>query len=144
MVLDPSNHPISINSSTHNNLTTAWVAAILLMVLGASRGAIVKDYLHSNIAYKASMHSSSTDIEPLMQAETLPRMTMRAKDMGLELQDEGVNYSEMAWSMVVCQKEYIEAALDAVDKEFGGVAGYLEAIGIDHRQQETFRAAMLI
>lgn len=86
---------------------TGFAAALLLSALGVSRDVIMDDFLLTNAFYRRAPGSSHTD---------LPQEVL-----------------DVLWRV---QAGFLEAALEAVDREHGGLEGYLGAIGIGPAERE--------
>ena len=93
---------------------TGFAAAMILMSLGVPRAVAMQDYLLTNELYR--MPSTVDGFAP---AEVL----------------------EVLWRV---QEPFLNAALDAVDKDYGGVASYLEnTLKVGPREQERLTALYL-
>jgi protein-tyrosine phosphatase len=93
---------------------TGFAAALLLSALGVSREAIMDDFLLTNALYRREPGASHTD---------LPQDVL-----------------EVLWRV---QAGFLEAALQALEREHGGVEGYLAAIGIGPAERERLVAHYL-
>ncbi len=86
---------------------TGFAAALILETLGVSRADIMQDYLLTNDLFK--MPDTTTSALPMEVLQVLWRV----------------------------QAPFLDAAMHAVDEDYGGVAGYLEkGMGIDAKQQQ--------
>jgi len=94
---------------------TGVVVALLLEYLKVSREAILEDYLRSDIFRRNIVSSGHVE-------------TNLRKSFGF------VPPEAMAMVLTGVQPEFLYAALAAIDAEWGGVAGYFEAAGIDWAQ----------
>ena len=101
-------------------------AAIILSILGVSREDIMKDYLISN---------QSKDLI----ARTLRRFSEQASDKKVAFNPD----SEIVKVMAGVKAEYLHAAFEEIDNHFDGINGYLEAVGITHREVDTLKARLL-
>lgn len=93
---------------------TGFAAALLLFALGTDRDAVMSDYLLTNQLYRRS---------PLMDAQG-PAHVMN-----------------VLWRV---QPAFLEAALDTVEREFGGLNRYLQGpMGLGPRELSRLRARLL-
>lgn len=93
---------------------TGFAAALLLFALGVDRDAVMSDYLLTNQLYRRS---------PLMDAQG-PAHVMN-----------------VLWRV---QPAFLEAALDTVEREFGGLNRYLQGpMGLGPRELSRLRARLL-
>ena len=95
-------------------------AALIKYALGVPEELISEDYLLTN---------ESTDL--------LERMIPRMQDQGMDLDME--TFKVLAGVRI----EYLIAALEEIEKHFGGVEGYLEAAGLDHSGRNHLRGKLL-
>jgi len=101
---------------------TGWLSALLLELLGVDRGAIVEDYLATN-GYARAVNAAIMD-------------AMRARGMAAD--------PDILLPVFEARPEYLSAAYAQVDREFGGVAGYLrDGLGIDETALAALRATLL-
>lgn len=91
---------------------TGFAAALILLALGVSREVVMQDYLLTNDLYRM----------PAMDDSRAPREVLH-----------------VLWRV---QTEFLDAALHAVDQDFGGVDAYL-ARQLDVREAERRRLAQL-
>lgn len=93
---------------------TGLAAALLLHALGVDGEVVMHDYLLTNQLYKV----------PALYASPLPS-----------------EVSRVLWGV---QPEFLQAAFDAMDADFGGVDGYLEkGLGLDAAQRQKLRGKYL-
>ncbi len=93
---------------------TGLAAALLLHALGVDGEVVMQDYLLTNQLYKV----------PALYTSPLPS-----------------EVSRVLWGV---QPEFLHAAFDAMDADFGGVDGYLEkGLGLDAAQRERLREKYL-
>lgn len=98
------------------------VAALLLAALGASREVIMDDYLLTNETAEA-------------RAEGVYRKLIAA--------GRGEADAAMMRDLFMAKREYMDAALDVVDRDFGGLDGYLrEGLGLSDSLLAGFRDRM--
>jgi protein-tyrosine phosphatase len=99
---------------------TGWAAASLLMLLGVSDDLVMKEYLLTN--------------DQLLPAEKA--IIDRFQALGGE--------AELLRPVIGVAPEYLEAALEAMRKEFGTIEGYFsEGLEIDEGAQQALRAAFV-
>lgn len=104
---------------------TGIAAALLLAALGASRDTIVADYLLSNQYLDAQHH-----------------IARAMADFGNLL---SISDTTALQALYEVRAAYIDAALDAIDKKYGGMGAYLEqAMGLDHQHIARLQARYLI
>lgn len=86
---------------------TGFAAALILLALGVPRPVVMQDYLLSNVLYPT----------PRTSAHQAPQEVLN-----------------VVWSV---REAFLEAALHAVDTDFGGVSRYLQdALAVGPREQE--------
>ena len=83
---------------------TGWAIATLLTVAGADRDAVLADYLLSNAAIES--------LRAWMQAHYSDAFAADEEILGVD-------------------RQYLQAAWDAMERNFGSFQGYLSAIGVD-------------
>ncbi len=93
---------------------TGFAAALLLSVLGVPRTTIMDDYLLSNTLYRRD-----------------PQIVAHGP----------VHVVDVLWQV---QPAFLQAALDCMDQDYGGLAQYLANVaGVDHTEQQKLRDALL-
>ncbi|RPK68806.1 Tyrosine-protein phosphatase precursor [Streptomyces sp. ADI96-02] len=97
---DPGARPVLFHCTAGKD-RTGWAAAVLLLILGASRETVRSDFLAVNPAVRAAF-------APYVQ----------------KFLDEGGDPA-VAAAVVEVRPRYLEAALDAVDERWGGLEGYV-------------------
>jgi protein-tyrosine phosphatase len=102
---------------------TGFVVAMVLAALEVPRDAIVDDYLES-----------SRRRPPAALAQALAMMG------GIEPTPRSLGAIE---TIAGVRTEFLDAALDAVARDFGSVPAYLRACGLDGQALDALRAAML-
>lgn len=95
---------------------TGWAIATLLTVAGANRDAIAADYLLSNTATES--------LRAWMQAQYGDAFLADNSILGVEL-------------------DYLDAAFESVERNFGSFDGYLDAIGIDETVRRRIRSRLV-
>ena len=112
--------PLVFNCSAGKDRTGVG-AALVLAALGVPRDTIVEDYLLSNDHYRPG-------------PEIAAAMSGRHGNWVLTLRPE------MMQVMLTVDASYLEAAFDALEREFGGIEAYLErALGVDGAAREVLR-----
>jgi len=95
---------------------TGWAISTLLLIAGADRDAVLADYLLSNTAIESLRDWLSKQYGDAYLAEN---------------------------SVLGVDESYLQAAWDSVDKNFGSMAGYLAAIGIDDEVAARIRRRLV-
>ena len=105
---------------------TGFGAAIILRALNLADEFIFEDYLISNQASELGENMKK-------------KMLQQASAVGRDIQpdDEIINV------LSGVKKEYLEAAFLEIDEHFGGIAGYLDAIGIKDNEQSRLRQRLV-
>lgn len=86
---------------------TGFAAALILLALGVPRSVVIQDYLLTNEFYRMPAHSASA----------LPQEAL-----------------QVLWRV---QVEFLDAAMHAVDADYGGVQSYMEsALGVGAKERE--------
>jgi protein-tyrosine phosphatase len=99
---------------------TGWAAAAILLLLGVPERLVMEEYLLTN-------------------AQLLPA----EKPVFDRFQAQGGD-PELLRPVIGVEREYLEAALDEMGREFGTIEGYFaEGLGIDAEAQGAVRAALL-
>jgi protein-tyrosine phosphatase len=111
---DESAYPILIHCTQGKDRTGLSIILVLLLC-DVNLDAIVSDYTLS---------------EPELESEKEERME-EIRSIGL---DE---------SFAKCPPQFCQIVLDHLDAKYGGIAKYLESIGVDHSQQQTIRQTLL-
>ncbi len=100
-----------------------WGSALVQAVLGVSREAILADYLFTNECLK-------DEIANMM--ETLKRIT------------KGTNVANSGRALIEAREEYLLAAFDEIDRQYGSMDAFLEqGLGVDAAMKARFRAKYL-
>lgn len=101
-------------------------AAIILSVLGVDRQTIIHDYLISNEASE-------------LLDRTRERVLQRARDEGREAKIDEAILRVMAG----VQADYLKSAFDEIERFYGGVDGYLEAVGVKTAERNHLVSKLL-
>jgi protein-tyrosine phosphatase len=109
---------------------TGFVVATVLETIGVDRDAIVADFLRSNAAV------------PQLRARI---SEMIAQRQDTELTPEVVTFTEARLSdgVLGVREEYLVAARQAIDDEFGSLDGYLRDSGVSEADVDRLRGALL-
>ena len=109
---------------------TGFVVATLLETVGVDRDTIVADFLRSN------------DAVPQLRAHIYEMIRQRSD---AELTPEVVTFTEARLSdgVLGVREEYLAAARQTIDEEFGSLDGYLRDAGITEADVDRLRAALL-
>ena len=93
---------------------TGFAAALILLALGVPRNVVMQDYLLTNLFFRT----------PDASASQLPQEVL-----------------QVLWRV---QEEFLDAALHAVDTDYGGVQPYLEtALGVGPKEHQRLAALYL-
>jgi protein-tyrosine phosphatase len=109
---------------------TGFVVATVLEAIGVDRDTIVADFLRSN------------DAAPQLRARISEMIAQRRE---AELTPEVVTFTEARLSdgVLGVRAEYLAAARQAIDEEFGSLDGYLRDAGISATDVDKLRSALL-
>jgi protein-tyrosine phosphatase len=109
---------------------TGFVVATVLETIGIDRDTIVADFLRSN------------DAAPQLRARISEMISQR---QDTELTPEVVTFSEARLSdgVLGVREEYLAAARQTIDEEFGSLDAYLRASGISESDVERLHGALL-
>lgn len=110
--------PLLLHCAAGKDRTGAFVA-LLLQILGASPAAVMEDYLASNRYFEEAQRYFLARINQLDVPATTWHPLLRA------------------------EREYLVAMQDAIDKQSGGLDGYLRKIGIGPDERAAIRLNML-
>ena len=106
---------------------TGFGAAIILRVLGVKDEFIFEDYLISNQASELSQNMKQ-------------RMLEQASATGEEMRPD----EDIIGILASVKREYLQDAFTEIDEHYGGISGYLEAIGISTTEQSLLRHRLLV
>ena len=119
-------HPASLPALLHctqGKDRTGFAAALVLLALGVPEGAVMDDYLLTNV-YTASQ---------------IERTLLYLRWWFFSRQD-----AEVVRPLLQVRRDYLQAALDVIHEEYGGVDHYLsEMLGVDEPRREQLRALLL-
>lgn len=109
---------------------TGFMVALVLETIGVARDAIVADFLRSNEAV------------PQLRVQILEMIQQRSDT---ELTAEAVTFTEARLSDEVLgvREEYLDAARQTIDENYGSLDGYLRAAGISEADVDRLRVALL-
>lgn len=101
-------------------------AALILTLLGVNRQIIIHDYLVSNEAEELFIR---------MRARMGPKVG--EKDLPHEVDDEIIRI------LSGVREEYLHGAFEEIDEHYGGIHGYMEAIGISAADEQHLKDRLL-
>jgi protein-tyrosine phosphatase len=131
-VMDPASWPTNLHCTAGKD-RAGWGAAMILLALGVPRQTVMEDYLLSEV-YRAEEN----------EATVATVRTVVAAIRGVtpeEIPDEELDGLR---ALIGVRAEFLQAAFDALDEEFGDVDTYLtEGLGVTPAELEAFRDAML-
>ncbi|CAM5612753.1 Tyrosine-protein phosphatase OS=Streptomyces cyaneofuscatus OX=66883 GN=G3I52_01335 PE=4 SV=1 [Streptomyces cyaneofuscatus] len=117
---DPAARPVLFHCTAGKD-RTGWAAAVLLMILGASRETVRQDFLAVNPAVRAAF-------APYVQKFL-----------------DGGGDPAVAAAIVEVRPRYLETALDAMDERWGGLGGYVRTgLRIPEPVLERLREGLVI
>jgi len=122
---DAAHYPV-LEHCTAGKDRAGTLAALLLMLLNVPKETVIQDYV---------LTAEITDVEALiLRWENLLKTGTRVPP-GVTLED---------WMPVLgCPVETIERLIDWVDREHGGIGGFLTSIGVPPGQQAAVRRILL-
>jgi protein-tyrosine phosphatase len=114
-------HPVLFHCSAGKD-RTGWLSAVLLELLGVDRETIAADYLATNGYAQATNNA-------IMEA-------MRARGTVVD--------RDVLLPVFEARAEYLAAAYTQVDRDYGGMDGYLrDGLGLDGAVRSQLRAVLL-
>jgi protein-tyrosine phosphatase len=121
VLLNADAYPVLIHCRAGKD-RTGFMCALVEHTIGVERAAIFQDYLETNNHFGL----------------VTPRMMRMMKIFSLgHLQIENVRASLSA------REEYLQAALDQIDRNHGGLAEYLAKCGVTEKEIETLRELLV-
>lgn len=102
---------------------TGFVAAMMLAALGVSHDAIERQYLESAGRITA--------------AATAASRTMFREKLGTDIDEAAIRV------MMGVERDFIAAAFAVVDRDYGGIDGYLRRFGVDDATRTAFAERLL-
>jgi protein-tyrosine phosphatase len=108
---------------------TGFTVSTVLEAVGVDRDAIMADFLRSNAAV------------PQLRESILESIRNRAEDTT----DEMVTFAEarLTEEVLGVREGYLDTARKAIEDNFGGLTGYLEALGVTDDDLAKLRASLL-
>lgn len=94
-----------------------FATILVLYLLDFKMEDIIEDYLSTNLFYEENVAS-------LMKIY-------------------GSDYEEILWSVFGVRKEYVDIMMSSIKEKFGGMEGYLEAMGITSQDRSTLKRIYL-
>jgi protein-tyrosine phosphatase len=120
-VMDPASQPTNLHCTAGKD-RAGLGAALVLLTLGVPEETVMEDFLLSN-EYRAEEN-----------AKTLQTLSALLDPSELEVMR----------SLLEVREEYLQAALDTMEEEYGSVDGYLrKGLGITPRERARFQKLML-
>jgi protein-tyrosine phosphatase len=109
---------------------TGFTVAVVLEAIGMGRDAILADFLRSN------------DAVPQLRESILESIRNRAAETSTP---EIVTFAEARLTDAVLgvSEEYLDAAKESIDREYGSLTNYLDALGVTPGQVSRLRSALL-
>ncbi len=128
-IADPVNRPTNVHCSAGKD-RAGWASALVLRTLGVPEETVMEDYLLSN-EYLAEYNA-----ERLAQVRTLVA--------GINgVPEEDVDLTDLE-ALLTVRAEYLQAAFDAVDEQYGSFDAYLtEGLGLTEAEIDAFRDSLL-
>ncbi|MDN2481366.1 tyrosine-protein phosphatase [Vibrio agarivorans] len=129
LVADPDNHPLVFHCS-HGVHRTGTATAVLLSALGVDWESVREDYLLSN-TYR--LDETNHRVEAL-------------RDLAAKHQDIAPSEVDMTniHAFYYLQGAYIDATIDEINQEYGGIDGYvMQELGINQEELTRLRSVML-
>ena len=128
-IADPENRPTNVHCSAGKD-RAGWASALVLRTLGVPEETVMEDYLLSN-EYLAEYNA-----ERLAQVRTLV-----AGINGVPEEDVDLTNLE---AVLGVRAEYLQAAFDAVDAQYGSFDAYLtDGLGLTEAEIAAFRDSLL-
>lgn len=122
-MLDEDKLPVVIHCHAGKD-RTGFTCAVLLTALGVSPDDIMEDYLLS---------AQRVDAAQLTQ-----NLTLYLEELGLP------NDAEVMAPAISVQPDFLRAALEVVDRDYGGLPRYIEQVaGLTHQRRERLQARLL-
>jgi protein-tyrosine phosphatase len=101
-------------------------AALILTLLGVEHETVLDDYLHSNNA-----------TELFVRQQQRMEESMKQQGLSHKIDDDIIQV------LAGVQKEYLLGAFEEIDQHYGGIHGYMEAIGITSSDEAHLRKKLL-
>ena len=109
---------------------TGFVVATVLEAVGVDRDTIVADFLRSN------------DAVPQLRAR-ISEMIQQRSDIELTPEVETFTEARLSDGVLGVREEYLAAAWQTIDEDFGSLDGYLRDAGITEADVDRLRSALL-
>ncbi len=128
-VSDEANRPTNVHCSAGKD-RAGWASALILRALGVPEETVMEDYLLSNEYLAAS------------NADTLAQVrTVVAGVQGMP--EDEVDMSNLE-ALLEVRAEYLQAAFDAVDEQYGSFEAYLtDGLGLTQEEVDALRDDLL-
>jgi len=120
-VMDPAAQPANLHCTAGKD-RAGLGAALVLLTLGVPEKTVMEDFLLSNEYRAASNEKTLSQLSALLDPSEI----------------------EVMRGILEVRPEYLQAALDAMDEEYGSVDGYLrKGLGITPKERARFQKLML-
>ena len=126
LLLDESNYPLVFHCSAGKD-RAGFGAAMVLLALGASLETVFHDYLATN-------HCTANYVNGIVD--------------GLSDMPIAVNFKaspEAVRTLMQARVEYLQAAFDAIDRDYGSASAFLEqALDLSYSRQQKLRSLLVV
>ena len=128
-VSDEANRPTNVHCSAGKD-RAGWASALILRALGVPEETVMEDYLLSNDYLAASNEDTLAQVR-----------TVVAGVQGVPEDDVDLSNLE---ALLEVRPEYLQAALDAVDEQYGSFEAYLtDGLGLTQEEIDALRDHLL-
>jgi protein-tyrosine phosphatase len=126
---DESNRPTNMHCTAGKD-RAGWASAMVLRTLGVPEETVMEDYLLSNTYLAASNEKTIAQVRTIVAGVQ-------------QVPEDDVDMTNLV-ALLDVRTEYLQAAFDAVDAEFGSFDGYLsDGLGLTDAELGAFRDSML-
>jgi protein-tyrosine phosphatase len=126
---DESNRPTNLHCTAGKD-RAGWASAMVLRTLGVPEETVMEDYLLSNTYLAASNEKTIAQVRTIVAGVQ-------------KVPEDEVDMTNLV-ALLDVRAEYLQAAFDAVDEEFGSFDAYLtEGLGLTDAEIAAFRDSML-
>jgi protein-tyrosine phosphatase len=128
-VSDAENRPTNVHCTAGKD-RAGWASALVLRTLGVPEETVMEDYLLSNEYLAASNEKTIAQVRTIVAGVN-------------EVPEDEVDMTNLI-ALLDVRAEYLQAAFDAVDEEYGSFDAYLtEGLGFTEAELDAFREGML-
>ena len=128
-VSDEANRPTNVHCSAGKD-RAGWASALILRALGVPEETVMEDYLLSNDYLAASNEDTLAQVR-----------TVVAGVQGVPEDDVDMSNLE---ALLEVRPEYLQAAFDAVDEQYGSFEAYLtDGLGLTQEEVDALRDDLL-